>query len=588
MVRINTKDKELIIKLVYYGPGLSGKTTNLQYIHKTTDPKDKTKLISLNTSSDRTLFFDLLPFDLGTLSNMHIRLQLYTVPGQSQYRSTRKTVLAGADGIAFVADSQRYMLSANIENLKDMKQNLEVNNLSVEKLPLVFQYNKRDLAKISSVNELNNVLNPSGYRFFEGIAIVGKGVFETLVYLLFDTIDYLVSEYDLSGFADDTLRIKKLIMRSLGKFSESPIAMEEVEQPVESVLLGKKLEKPVEIITEPHFSYELEDPMKALDKLRNEYTDQDVMEADAETQVLLDRENTSTDAYLVEAKDFPTDEKIAMTNSQLVERAVDSNMKISQLYVKMDELKRKLQEKINELSILHEVSLLLSSNEEVPEILKKIFKYSLELKQLTHGAMLVPRKSGYKQLISVGFSQDPLNTIVKDADQSVLQFLLQQKKIVAASLLNESSLIKQGIAERALVSKLEQYEIDAFVVAPLIAKGDIYGIFTLYQVNSPFEFTADDLDFLTSLSTSAAMVIENTKLKHKSQGEQDQALTQMLTHSKKLLAVTYKRVKSTVNTFDSLLTFLSSTAQTHLELLDKNEKEMNLRLKKNIERLLKE
>lgn len=180
MAVFNSSTRELVLKIVYYGPALCGKTTNLEYVYSQMPEDKKGKMLSLATESDRTLFFDFLPLDLGKIQGWNLRIQLYTVPGQVFYDATRRLVLKGADGIVFVADSQRELLEANVESLKNMKENLRANGLDYQTIPLVFQYNKRDLKDILPVEELNNALNERNVPYFEAIAIQGKGVMETL------------------------------------------------------------------------------------------------------------------------------------------------------------------------------------------------------------------------------------------------------------------------------------------------------------------------------------------------------------------------------------------------------------------------
>ena len=180
MALFNYATKEITIKIVYYGPGLSGKTTNLQYLHSVLAPKTRGKLLSLATEADRTLFFDFLPVELGKIRDFSIRFQLYTVPGQVRYNATRKLVLRGADAIVFVAGSQREMMEQNIESLKNMHENLIANNINPDDIPLILQYNKRDLTNILSIDELNNNLNKNKkYEYLESVAIDGTGVEDT-------------------------------------------------------------------------------------------------------------------------------------------------------------------------------------------------------------------------------------------------------------------------------------------------------------------------------------------------------------------------------------------------------------------------
>ncbi len=180
MALFNYASKEITIKIVYYGPGLSGKTTNLQYLHSIFDPSKRGKLISLATEADRTLFFDFLPVELGKISDFAIRFQLYTVPGQVRYNATRKLVLKGADAVVFVADSQKEMRDQNLESWRNMRENLLSNNINPDDIPIMLQYNKRDLSNIATVEELNGDLNDQGrYEFREAVAVNGTGVEET-------------------------------------------------------------------------------------------------------------------------------------------------------------------------------------------------------------------------------------------------------------------------------------------------------------------------------------------------------------------------------------------------------------------------
>jgi hypothetical protein len=188
MALFNYTTKEITLKIVYYGPAFSGKTTNLQQLHSILPPNARGKLISLATEADRTLFFDFLPVDMGKIKDFKIRFQLYTVPGQVKYNATRRLVLKGADAVVFVADSQREVREQNIESFINMKENLLANNLNPAEIPVILQYNKRDLSNIMSIEELNRDLNKHNGPFFEAIASEGKGVHE----IFKETIDILI------------------------------------------------------------------------------------------------------------------------------------------------------------------------------------------------------------------------------------------------------------------------------------------------------------------------------------------------------------------------------------------------------------
>jgi signal recognition particle receptor subunit beta len=180
MSLINYSSREINCKIVYYGPGLCGKTTNIQYVFNKVAPETKGKLITLATEMDRTLFFDFLPLELGTVKGFKTRFHLYTVPGQVYYDASRKLILRGVDGIVFVADSQNSRFDANIESLYNLHENLEDYKLTVQDLPFVIQYNKRDMPDVISVEDLEQELNPEGYPNIEAVATKGVGVFDTL------------------------------------------------------------------------------------------------------------------------------------------------------------------------------------------------------------------------------------------------------------------------------------------------------------------------------------------------------------------------------------------------------------------------
>lgn len=180
MAFINYASREVNCKIVYYGPGLCGKTTNLQYIYEKTNPNTKGKLISLATETDRTLFFDFLPLDLGMVRSLRVRFHLYTVPGQVFYDASRKLILKGVDGVVFVADSQEARFDANLESIDNLERNLKDQGFDLKKIPYILQLNKRDLPTALPVDQLVSELRFKGEPVFEAIAPQGVGVFETL------------------------------------------------------------------------------------------------------------------------------------------------------------------------------------------------------------------------------------------------------------------------------------------------------------------------------------------------------------------------------------------------------------------------
>lgn len=200
MALIDLSKKEVYCKVVYYGPGRCGKTTNLLYIHKAMDEKDRGNMLTIDTKGDRTLFFDLLPLNLGKIAGFDIRIQLYTVPGQVMYEATRRLVLKGVDGLVYVADPLKVRQARNIEGLEDLRRNLEKNNKKIEEMPLVLQYNKRDLCDTPvptlTVEELEQDLNSQLHaEYYEASAITGLGVFETLTAITKKTVRYVCEKH---------------------------------------------------------------------------------------------------------------------------------------------------------------------------------------------------------------------------------------------------------------------------------------------------------------------------------------------------------------------------------------------------------
>jgi signal recognition particle receptor subunit beta len=211
MVQFNFSERTIKAKVVYYGPAQSGKTTNLEQIHSISDPAGTNRLISLNTAHDRTLFFDLLPFSLGAVAGYDFKVQLYTVPGQVQYNATRRVVLAGADAVVFVADSSRSLAAENQAAFENMKVNLLANRLVPDRIPLIIQYNKRDLPDIHSEAELDRALNPWARRTFLAVASQGRGVMETFVAIIQDMLASIASKYNLKESGLDPATVPDVV-----------------------------------------------------------------------------------------------------------------------------------------------------------------------------------------------------------------------------------------------------------------------------------------------------------------------------------------------------------------------------------------
>ena len=240
MVLINKAINEVTVKLVYYGPGLCGKTTNLEKVYANPKLDNKGKMISMSTETDRTLFFDFMPMELGTIAGQKVRVQLYTVPGQVFYDATRKLVLRGADGVVFVADSQASMKESNLDSLENLKTNLRINRLDPQKVALVFQYNKRDLPNVASVEEMNEYLRPGDAPVIEASAINGQGVTATLRAAITRILENLKNHVDTTLYEEPPLTAPDMTQKAGTATPKLSVAghdhppFEEVEEPFES------------------------------------------------------------------------------------------------------------------------------------------------------------------------------------------------------------------------------------------------------------------------------------------------------------------------------------------------------------------
>ncbi len=232
MVLFNYATKEITAKIVYYGPGLCGKTTNLQFVYDSLPSNNKSKMLSLATKTDRTLFFDFLPLDLGKIRGMRTKLQLYTVPGQVYYNSTRQLVLKGADGIVFVADSQDFAIDANNESLQNLEDNLKRQGIRIREIPIVIQYNKRDLPNAMPIPQLEAEINRLSAPHFGSVATTGIGVEDTLKGITQLVLNHLVKKYGLDGSEplDREIQILNATVASEPRTSESLWDEEEGEE----------------------------------------------------------------------------------------------------------------------------------------------------------------------------------------------------------------------------------------------------------------------------------------------------------------------------------------------------------------------
>jgi len=249
MVQFDNQNRQIKIKIVYYGPAVGGKTTCLQHIHRVTDPQRRTKLYSLNTAADRTLFFDLLSLNLGRIRGFQLALQLYTVPGQVQYDATRRTVLTGADGVVFVADSQVSQREANLESLENLWANMAAIGLDRKSVPVVLQYNKRDLDPIQTVEEMGAALNADKYPAFQTVAISGEGILEAFTAVGEKTLAAVADKLGVGTSPQAIARLQEQMRKAMQPFMPGEGEAPPVADDVEVTVTAPEI-KPGEVLSE--------------------------------------------------------------------------------------------------------------------------------------------------------------------------------------------------------------------------------------------------------------------------------------------------------------------------------------------------
>jgi signal transduction histidine kinase/signal recognition particle receptor subunit beta len=461
MAQISHADKEIKLKIVYYGPALSGKTTNLIFVHQVLFPNQNVKLFSINTGDDRTLFFDLLPLELGRINGYDLKLQLFTVPGQVRYNQTRRAVLQKADGVVFVADSQRSEQAPNRESYDNMRENLAANHLDPATVPLVLQYNKQDLEEILAPKEMDDLLNASGCPSFGAIAITGVGVLQTLKCSILQVLD---------GFN-----------RNFPDFPVSEIE-DKIDRSFETVLEAyqKKTRPPVSDAT--------------LDPGSDSAFRSRLQGAAHNIKVRENREDIGAD--------------------ELLDKAVETNIEIAELYTELNEVKNLLEKKNRELTITGQIAQALTEPFEPDQLPRMIFKSILLTFQTSHGTILEPDPASgqLREMYVSGFNRDPLSGISVAPSVSVARHLFEQKRPFGFNVFSFDPVGLAGVSREAFVETLKKLKVMAFMSVPICASGICYGLMNVYQmINESSVLKAygpEDLQFFGRLGNSVSLAFE--------------------------------------------------------------------------------
>ncbi|MEW6367769.1 MAG: ATP-binding protein [Acidobacteriota bacterium] len=453
MAQFNHQKKELTAKLVYYGTALGGKTTNLQFIHRSANPDRKVELYSLNTMQDRTLFFDLLPLSLGRIRGYALKLQLYTVPGQPQYQSTRKVVLAGADAVVFVADSSRTKLEDNVESLGDFKENLTANGIDLASIPIVMQYNKRDLPDAVPQEVLNQQLNPGNLPCFLSVATVGTGVLET--------------------FMEAS---KRMVLSVTQRYQMG------IEQ-----IGGKSLLAHVD---------------DALRQLLNVPA--------APGRAASGEERTPPRGIPVLQRPRPPDEdtgfRYVVDSRDLLESSVKTSLTLAQLYAQVRETKNQLEKRVKELQILNQLSLAIISTLDLEKVLQLTLTLSMELLGVDYGSlsMFEEEAATLREMMLAGMEQERLNIPSRPGEMPLsYALMMKERPLLATGVDNED--IFQAVARK-------EANLQAFIAAPLRIKGKPLGVMCLYSTDPEKRLGDSDLQGIELLANQASVAIENARL----------------------------------------------------------------------------
>jgi signal recognition particle receptor subunit beta len=534
MVEFSLEKKEILIKVVYYGPALSGKTTNLQTIHKKTDPQNVNKLIQLNTKDDRTLFFDMLPFDLGYVGGYRLRLQLYTVPGQVQYMATRKIALNKCDGVVFVANSEKGQLKANQASLRDLEFNLRLNRIDINNIPLVLQLNKQDLTPLTPRKELEERLRWRDWPVFLSIATENRGVFETLISILHETIKQIFEKLKISSGKKVVDEIERNIVDTFSKYIEGERLEDqkagEISGPGKEEVFGlgeskaldetaialKKLELKKKELSE------LRDSLFATDDLIDFTSvkqgpdggydigpDSVKPEDSGDVEVLRDDD--------LEALSQLTEEELEKQfTEKIVESELKSGLETVNMRKKIDSLMREMDWKSRQLTNLGNFSDLLRELNDAEKIHSSLIKLTQQ-SMSTNKISIVLWNRPSKQLEAVpdaGQKEDPLCQIKIASGKALSDYFLEFRHpiyIKVREIGNATFLPIPGDELMKVQQSLEDLELTSFAVMPMYRRQKIYGLFIVYfqqPERDSRELDASDLEFLNVIVHHAMLAID--------------------------------------------------------------------------------
>jgi signal recognition particle receptor subunit beta len=462
-MHVNHEDRVVMVKVVYYGPALGGKTTNLEAIHRITDPDQRSTLISLKTEGDRTLFFDLLPFDLGSLMGFQFGFKLYTVPGQIRYAATRKKVLEGADGVVFVADSQSCRGEDNRKSLADLRTNLRANGIDLDSVPLVLQYNKQDLTDLMTIQELNADLNARGASFFKSVAIQGKGVLATLAAIVQETIQAALACIETRSEGVNDQELHQFLQKAFSPYFER--------------------------------AKQLSGEFRAIgSRFKEVYI-------------------SSRDVEGSCRPDGPIRDDKPLDPIDLVGRSVQSSLTMAEDYARFGDVEQRLRKMRGDLKVLGDLSTRASEVSDFDQVLTKALDIAIENTGADHGSLLLINSNSQVlgEKILRGLRRDPLNAIEIKGAGSLAYQLVQRREAILTNAIQDGLLYGKPSEQLKGFRGLASY--------PLVARSLSLGLMNLYTTRGGKEFGQEEELFLTVVANILGLYLLGSfyELKLKSQ-----------------------------------------------------------------------
>ncbi len=486
MVLFNNTDREMSLKLVYVGCALSGKTTTLEQIHKAIQNNQRSRLFSLNTANDRTLFFDLLPLDLGHISGYSVKLQLFTVPGQVQYGSTRRAVLSGVDAIVLVVDSADDRLSENRLALRELAEHLDSHDLNIRQIPLVLQYNKRDLPNVLPVDTLDQALNKNQWARYDSVATMGKGVFEP----------FLEATKMMAGSITERYRF-------VSSFPERLVSS------LQTLLPGAHQEAKAETGSSSEL---LLSRKEILEQAKPKDLDSQLVDRQEERTPFLKQPPVVANPPAAEKAPVTRhrfrasiDSNQALESQHLVEGAVEANVAMAEVNSKLDRTRRELRSRVGQLANLARLARLISVKPNLPDLLQSNFTVILKSLRAAGGSVLMPTGNGpkLKAVVHEGFATDPLNSIPCKDFPSVAAGLCQRGRS------------STGPGPEGKISpidkQLEHWGIVSHISQPLVAKGRQFGIVSIYRIEPSPPFDKADMAFFSAMVALTSLALHGTR-----------------------------------------------------------------------------